>query len=180
MDTLTLDTNVLRDWSWVEGKVLEKRYKDDPNKKESLRTLFSKLTKLRDDKVCEIGITNQIFTDFEKDWNDLPSFINEMIGSHVSYASPSISTIPMMVPFVVLDKDEIFSILNDVFPNAKPKHKKFLSYKKDALQLYAHKVANRDVFLTSDEKILLSREILFSRWSINVMTLDEYINNKVS
>ncbi|MDP1714376.1 MAG: hypothetical protein Q8L41_06470 [Anaerolineales bacterium] len=179
MDKLTLDTNVLRDWSWVEGKILEKRYNDDPSKRESLKILFSKLTKLRDEGICEIGITNQICTDFEKDWNELPTFINEMIGSHVSYVLPSISTLPMMLPFVLLDEDEVFSILNDVFPGAKPEHKKFPSYKKDALQLYAHKVANRDVFLTSDEKIILSREILFSKWKIKVMTLEEYINNKV-
>lgn len=174
-----MDTNVLRDWAWIEGKVLEKRYNNNPNKRENLKILFSKLTKLRDDGICEIGITNQIFTDFEKDLGELPEFIDEMIGSHVSYATPSISTLPMMIPFVLLDEDEISSILNDVFPGAKPEHKKFPSYEKDALQLYAHKVANRDVFLTSDEKILLSREALLSKWKIKVMTLDEYINNKV-
>ncbi|MEN6394526.1 MAG: hypothetical protein ABFD53_12025 [Anaerolineaceae bacterium] len=179
MDTLTLDTNVLIDWCWVEGRVLEKRYNNDPNKREILKILFSKLTKLRDDGNCEIGITNQIFTDFEKDWNELPTFINEMIGSHISYALPSISTFPMKFPFVFLDEDEIFSILNDVFPSAKPEHKKYPSYKKDALQLYAHKVASRDVFLTSDKKILLSREVLSSKWMIKVMTLDEYVNRKV-
>jgi hypothetical protein len=178
MDTLTLDTNLLRDWAWVENRVQEIRYNDDQTIKKRLQPLFLALQELRDSGVCELGITTQIFTDFEKDAGDLPSFINDMIGHHVNLSGPSIQTFPWMFPIVFADVDDISEILNDVFAGARPEHKKFGSYKKDALQLTAHKAAKRDYFLTSDKRILASRKVLLNKWGIVVMMLEEYINMK--
>ena len=175
METLTLDTNVLNDWAWAEGRSAESRYGNDPAMRTKLIELFKQLKELRDDGVCELGITSQIFTDYEKDVGELPNFIEEMIGPYVSYALPSISTFPMIFPFVFADEDEINAIMADVFPHSKPEHKKHKSNKKDAFQLYAHRVTKRDIFLTSDKRILSARQVLFSKWNIQVMTLDEYI-----
>ncbi len=175
MDTLTLDTNVLNDWAWAEGRSSDKRYSNDPAKRDALANMFSRLKHLRDKGNCELGLTNQIFTDYEKDAGELPSFIEEMIGPYVSYALPSISTFPMIFPFVFAKENDIQSILTDVFPHSKPEHKKYKHNKKDALQLYAHQVAKRDIFLTSDRSIVAARKILLSKWQIHVMTLEEYI-----
>jgi hypothetical protein len=177
MDALTLDTNVLNDWAWAEGKSSERRYNNDSSKRATFATMFTKLKILRDNGKCELGITNQIYTDYEKDVGGLPAFIEDMVGPYVSYALPSISTLPMMFPFVFADKDEIESIMADVFPHTKPEHKKYQRNKKDAMQLYAHRVAGRDIFLTSDKDILAARQILFSKWQISVMTLEEYLQS---
>lgn len=175
MDTLTLDTNVINDWAWAEGRSTESRYNNDPIHRRNLIGLFGLLRKLRDDRVCELGITNQIFTDYEKDVGELPVFIEEMIGPYVSYALPSISTFPIIFPVVFADENEINAIMADVFPYSKPGSKKYKSNKKDAFQLYAHRVAGREIFITSDKKILSARQILLLKWRILVMGLDEYI-----
>jgi hypothetical protein len=176
METLTLDTNVLNDWAWSEERSSDYRYSNDSDFRTKTNILFRKLRKLSEEKICELGITNQIYTDYEKDANELPQFIGDMIGSYVTYALPSISTFPMLFPFVFADEKIIMEILADVFPLTKPEHRKYLSNKKDALQLYAHFIAKRDVFLTSDRKILSSRIVLRSKWKILVMSVEEYIN----
>jgi hypothetical protein len=177
MDKLTLDTNILRDWAWAEERSNEKRYEKDLSKKPKLVSLFSDLRMLRNNGICELGITNQIFSDFEKSVGELPTFIEEMIGSYVTYSTPSISTFPMFFPFVFANIGEIESILVDVFPNTSPDHRKYKSNKKDALQLYAHKIAKRDIFLTSDKKILEAHGLLCKKWGIEVSTLEYYVHN---
>ena len=178
METLTLDTNVLRDWAWAENRSTEERYGGDPSKRAELKGLFNKLRELRDQGKCELAITNQIFTDYGKDPDELPAYLSEMIGSYVIYAVPSISTLPLIFPFVFADENEIEAILKDVFPYTKPWHKKYKRNRKDALQLYAHKVAKRDIFLTSDNAILSSRRVLWIKWGIRVMALEEYIRRR--
>jgi len=178
MDLLTLDTNALRDWAWSENRTSEKRYGNNPEKKIALRETFNKLRNLKSIGKCEIGITTQIYTDYEKSVGELPDYIEEMIGSFadVSFSSPSISTFPMTLPFVLVDKDEIQGIFRDVFPNSKPHHKKYKKNRKDALQLYAHKIAGRDYFITTDSTILRAKDILKSKWLIKVETPESYIS----
>ena len=178
MDLLTLDTNALRDWAWSENRTNEKRYEDNPNKKIALRETFHKLRNLKSNGKCELGITNQIYTDYEKSVGELPDYIEEMIGSHeeVSLSSPHVSTFPMGFPFVLADEEEIQEIFVDVFPNSKPHHEKYKKNRKDALQLYAHRVASRDYFITTDATILRAKDILASKWSIKVETPESYIS----
>jgi hypothetical protein len=176
LESLTLDTNVLNDWAWAEGISSDQRYGNNSVVRAKLNLLYRELGKMRDDNLCELGITNQIFTDYEKDAGELPEFISGMIGKYVTLTLPSISTFPMVFPFVFADEKAILGIMADVFPHSKQENKKYLSNKKDALQLYAHSVAKRDVFLTSDRKILSARKVLISKWNIQVMSLDEYIN----
>jgi hypothetical protein len=178
MDKLTLDTNILRDWIWCEGKSQEIRYPNDPGKKESLKSLFFLLKKWSKQDICELGITNQIYTDYEKSANELPEQIEKMIGKYIDISTPSISTFPMVFPFVFADENEIEQILNMVFPNTKPHHKKYPKNRKDALQLYAHRVAKRDFFLTSDQSILNTKNRLKNPWGIKVMDLESYIEYK--
>jgi hypothetical protein len=72
MDRLTLDTNILRDWAWCEGKSTEKRYGNNEPKKEEIKVRITELKKLRDDRVCELGITTQLYTDFSESRGKLP------------------------------------------------------------------------------------------------------------
>ena len=178
MELLTLDTNALRDWAWSENRTSEKRYGNDPEKKSALRKSFEKLRNLRSNGRCEIGITTQIYTDYEKSVGELPDYIEEMIGpyANVSLSSPSISTFPMTLPFVLADEDEIQEIFVDVFPNSKPHHEKYKKNRKDALQLYAHRVASRDYFITTDATILRAKDILVTKWSTKVETPESYIS----
>ena len=175
MDKLTLDTNILRDWAWAEKRTTEIRYINDPTKRETLIKQFIELSKLRNQGICELGISTQIFTDYEKSIKELPQYIEDMIGPYVTFATPSISKFPMIIPFVLINKAKIDEILLDVFPNAKPDDRKYESKKKDAYQLYAHLVAKIDIFLTSDKRILEANKILSIKWMIQVKTLEEYL-----
>jgi len=65
MDKLTLDTNVVRDWAWCDGKSEEIRYGNDPTVLRRLKNQFETLKSLRGQGKCELGITNQLFTDYE-------------------------------------------------------------------------------------------------------------------
>ena len=178
MDLLTLDTNALRDWAWCEDKTSEKRFENNLVKKKSLRRIFDKLRAMKKDGKCELGITTQIYTDYGKSPGELPGYIEEMIGKYadISLSSPSISTFPWAFPFVFANKDEIFKLFIDVFPNSKPNHKKYYKNYKDALQLYAHKIAGRDYFITTDATILRAKDILGSKWSIKIKTPESYIS----
>ncbi len=175
MDLLTLDTNIIRDWAWSEGAPSETRYGNDPDKRLSLSVQFKCLKALRDAGRCKLAVTNQVFTDYESGGGALPRHIKDIIDSYLPYALPSISTFPIIFPTVFVDKAEIDAIFATVFPHSKPEHKRYASNRKDALQLYAHKVANRDFFLTSDKDILLAGTALQRSWGIHVITLDEYL-----
>lgn len=176
MDRLTLDTNVIRDWAWCDGRSKETRYGNDQTILREIKKRFEALKSLRDQGRCELGITNQVFTDYEKDSDELPKHIDEMIGPHVGFALPSISTFPLIFPTVFVDENEINAIFQCVFPNSLPHHKRYRKNQKDALQLYAHRVAQRDYFITSDEQILAARDMLSNAWDIRAMTLAEYLS----
>ena len=175
MDLLTLDTNIIRDWAWSEGATTETRYANDPDKRLSLSVQFNRLKTLRDAGRCKLAVTNQVFTDYESGGGALPRDINDIIDSRLPYALPSISTFPMIFPAVFVDEAEIDAIFATVFPHSTPEHKRYASNRKDALQVYAHKVANRDFFVTSDKHILRARAALQRSWGIRVITLDEYL-----
>jgi len=176
MDLLTLDTNILRDWAWCESRSSENRYGNDDGKKKFLSIAFDKLRLARDQGKCEIGVTTQIFTDFHKTYGVPPESISEMIGSHIQLTGPSLSTFPIMFPIVFADKDRIEHILECVFPGADPRSKKHPERRKDALQLYAHRIADRDYFITSDKALLSARVRLNGIYSIIVLALAEYID----
>lgn len=177
MDKLTLDTNALRDWAWSENRTSERRYGNNEDIKRSLRSTFDNLRNMSNDGRCEIGITTQIYTDYEKTVGELPDYVEDMIGPHaeVSISSPSISTLPWTFPVVFADENEIDEIFADVFPNSEPHHRKFEKNRKDALQLYAHRVASRDYFITTDATILRAKDILSSKWAVLVETPGNYV-----
>jgi hypothetical protein len=176
MDKLTLDTNVIRDWAWCDGRSKETRYKNDAARLRELKRQFDALKSLRDQGKCELGVTNQLLTDFESESGELPKHIEEMIGPYISIASPRISTFPLMFPVTFVDKKEIDAILQCVFPDSRPHHKKYSKNRKDALQLYAHRVASRDYFMTSDEQILAAHDILSAKWNVETTTLAQYLS----
>ena len=176
MDRLTLDTNVIKDWAWCDGMSKEIRYGNDPTVLCELRNQFETLKSLRDQGECELGITNQLFTDYESDSGELPKHIEEMIGSYVSIASPRISTFPLMFLLAFVDEKEIDAILQCVFPDSLPHHKRHRKNHKDALQLHAHRVARRDYFITSDAHILAAHEKLSNTWNIKAVSLAEYLS----
>jgi hypothetical protein len=125
--------------------------------------------------MCELGITNQIYKDYEKDAGQLPDFIEKIIIKFTPISIPSISTLPMALPSVVADSNMINEILQLVFPDSKPEHRMYEKNQKDALQLYAHWIAKRDYFLTSDKSIKLAKKIILKKWGIDVKKLEEYI-----
>ncbi len=181
MDKLTLDTNILRDWAWCEGKSTEARYGNSEAKRQELRCLFARLRALRDNMVCELGVTTQLYTDYgdhRRSDSSLPKHIQEMIGPYVSIATPAISTFPLVFPVVFVDENEIAQIFQDVFPHSNQSHKNYSKNRKDTLQLYAHRVAGRDYFVTSDRAILDSRPLLAQNRGIQVKPLGEYVSEK--
>jgi len=176
MDELTLDTNVIRDWAWCDGRSKEMRYGNDPTMLRKIKIQFEALKSLRDQGKCELGITNQVFTDYESDSGELPKHIKEMIGPYVSIASPRISTFPLMFPLAFVDEKEINAIIQCVFPDSLPHHRRYRKNWKDALQLHAHRVAHRDYFVTSDAQILAAHGMLSDTWNIRAISLVEYLS----
>jgi hypothetical protein len=80
----------------------------------------------------------------------------------------------------VFSDEEVERIFKDVFPDSEPYHKEYNSNQKDALQLYAHKIADRDLFVTTDKTILNKRFVLAKNWGIQVQSLDEYVSKRKS
>jgi hypothetical protein len=177
VDKLTLDTNILRDWAWASGKSHEVRYGGSAGKREEVFDAVSLLISVRDAGLCEFGVTTQVYTDFESDAGDLPEHIEDLLGSYVPLTSPSISVFPMTLPFVLADTDEIRAISDTVFPSPHPTEDKSAKRRKDALQLYAHKIAMRDVFLTNDKAILRAQNPLAKQHGIAVMSPSEYLKS---
>lgn len=179
MDTLTLDTNIMRDWAWCEERSHECRHGNNMNKKLEIQHQFHTLIQLRDNGECELGVTNIIFADFNKDGEDkLPDYISEMIGPYVEIASPTATIFPWEFPAIFVDPEEIENILKGTFPGSKPEHKKYSNNHNDALQLYAHLVAERDYFLTCDTGILRKTEKLNCDFGIKVLSLNNYLSLK--
>lgn len=178
MDKLTLDTNILRDWAWCDGKDPTIRHGNDEATRLRLARLFEDLKALRDSGECQLGITTQVFTDHPQTRGKLPQHIGEMIGPHVILAGPSIFTLPFIGPYVLAEVDVIEGIFRAVFPQSKEDDKKYQKNRQDALQLYAHRVAGRDCFVTADTTILAKRSVLAEDWGIQVRSLDEYISSK--
>lgn len=178
MDKLTLDTNVLRDWVWCLGKSSENRYEKNPDKKRrELQTLFEGLRILRDTGKCEIGITTQLYTDYNgKSLDDIPQYIKDLIGPYVSVLIPvNFFGFPLQFPAVFHDEREFEKLFRAVFPNSELKHKNYLKNQRDSWQLYAHRMANRDVFVTEDKGILNRESVLATHWNMQVKSLNEYI-----
>lgn len=179
VNRLTLDTNILRDWAWCEGRSTESRYTQDAEaKRRELRALFEKLTTLRDTGVCEIGITTRLYMDYGKGSRELPQYMSDMIGPYVRVAPPDMSDFPLSFPVVFPRTEQVQQvqrIFEDVFPHSKPGHGRYLENQKDAWQLYAHQVAGRDTFITQDKGILRMRSVLADKWGIHVKSLREYV-----
>lgn len=171
MDKLTLDTSVVRDWAWCLGYTTDKRYNNDPNVKATLQSSFNQLEALRNCGDCEIAITTQIYTDF--DGKSLPVPIQAVLSKYVELATPSLSTNPFVFPRVFAPEQEIRKLFGDIFPGVKwddsPKGRK------DALQLYAHLTAKRDYFITHDKDFHRQQAILLSRWGVQVLYLQDYL-----
>jgi len=174
MDKLTLDTNVLRDWAWVSRLTDEIRYGGRSDKREEIVSIMSRLINARDSNLCEFGVTTQIYTDYESDVGELPDYVETLLGSFVPLATPSISVFPMTLPFVFADVEEIESILYTVFDTSNSLDNNYNKHRKDALQLYAHKVASRDYFLTNDRAILRASSGLGEIHAIQVMSPIDY------
>ncbi len=174
MDRVTLDTNVLRDLAWCEGDSSQVRYGNDKARRAQLKQQFATLLALRDQGRCELGITTQVYTDYGRD--TLPPPIQALIGPYVRISTPGISTIPLAIPFVIANTEDLERIQRLVFPTTQPCSSSYQRARKDALQLYAHKVAGRDFFITSDTAILRAGALLRARWGIQVLTLEQYIS----
>ena len=173
-----MDTNVIRDWAWCKKWSNEERYQNDEVIRNYLKVLFNKLLAFRESGICELGITNQIYTDYEKDTGQLPNFIEKIIIKFTPISIPTISTLPMILPTVLADSNMINEILQTVFPNSKLEHRMYGKNQKDALQLYAHWAAKRDFFITSDKSIETAKKTLLKNWGIDVKKLEEYILSK--
>lgn len=181
MDKLTLDTNVLRDWAWSEDRSSESRYDNSNAKKEEIQQLMEILKSLRDSGACELGVTTQLYMDYDhKKPDNLPDYIREMIGPYVNVAKPAIFAFPLEFPVKFVEKEKVKEIFEVVFPNAKPGGKNYDKNYKDALQLYAHLIAERDIFITTDAAILRQRDLLEQKCGIKVKPLNEYVKKKLS
>lgn len=179
MEKLTLDTNLLRDWAWCEGRSNERRHGNDSAVKAQMQQHFTKLRYLGNQNQCEFGVTTQLLTDYDgKAINQLPGYLQAMLGSYVKIATPSLSTFPWAFPIGFVSKAKLMRLLSDVFPDSQPGHLKYEGNRKDALQLYAHLVAKRDIFLTNDKAILWSKDTLRDKWAITVSDLASYVTNR--
>jgi len=173
----TLDTNALRDLAWALDRSKEARYRGLPEKQGQVLQAFERILQLRDEGRCELGVTTQLYSDFAKSRANLPQDLQELIGDHVDIALPSVFGFPLAFPTVFADKDEYDRLFVDVFPHSREKHKKFNKNRLDAWQLYAHKVASRDVFITSDKGILRMHPVLMKKWSIRVQSPEEFVRD---
>lgn len=172
MDKVTLDSMELRDWLWCEGKSTEKRYGNDPSVKKRKKRDFARLRVLRNRGLCEIGVSTQLFTDLD---GRLPAQIDQAIGPFVDIQVPALSTFPIAFPVVFPESGDLSKLFQDMFPQSTKGHKCHQQHRKDVLQLYAHRVAGSEVFLTEDKAILSRQSILWNKWSVRVMSLDEYL-----
>jgi hypothetical protein len=177
VDKLTLDTNVIRDWAWATRKSTEIRYGGSVQQRTEVLGVMTRLIEARDAGLCEFGVTAQVYTDFERDVGGLPDYIEDLLGNYAPLASPSISVFPMTLPFVFADTDEIQAISNSVFPSSAPTDDTYAAQRKDALQLYAHKIAARDVFITNDKAILRAHGSLAMKYGITVKSPSEYLQS---
>lgn len=179
MDKITLDTNSWRDWAWSEGIRSETRHGGDSTKKQGLKADFAKLRSLRQKNLCDIGNPMQIYLDFEKtDWK-LRSDLQAFIASHSDTQIPVVFSFPLAFPMVFGLPDEYDSLFNLIFPDAKPEHKKYKSSRVDAMLLYAHIKADRDIFITSDKAFLRAKDKIKSNWQATVMSLETYLRNSL-
>jgi hypothetical protein len=85
-----VDTNIVKDWAWAEGRLQQTRYKNSPSRKSELLDMFSRLRELRDQGLCELGVTSQLYTDYDDTNGRLPQEIEEMIGKYFDAMSPGI------------------------------------------------------------------------------------------
>jgi hypothetical protein len=175
MDKLTLDTNTLRDWAWSEGIGNEYRYGGSEIMRAQVSRLFAQLKALRDNGMCEIGVTTQLYTDYDGTSGRLPEHIQQMLGTYVKIATPALFMFPLVLPFAGAGENSPEEIFRVVFPLSRRGQRKYESNHKDALQLCAHKVAGRDFFITTDRAILRKKAALAQQFGIEVRSVDEYV-----
>ena len=173
MDKLTLDTNALRDWAWAEGRTAEQRHQGA--QRDELRAAYAQLTKLRDAGRCELAVPPQISSDFAQSNGNPPAQLAALIGTVVELMTPSLTTYPIHLPAVCFDDNEFHGIFRIVYPSAKIDDARYESHRRDALLLYAHWVARRDIFITSDKAILNAGAQLRKNRAITVSGIREYI-----
>jgi len=184
-DHLTLDTNVLRDWAWAEHRSLEVRHGANESKRTQLLHIFTLLREWRDMGRCEFAVTTQLFTDYGGSVESVPSFIRGMIGNFLELGVPSVFTFPLAFPAAFPDMADLQRILDVVFPGSGPFEElkgdtRSDGRRKDVLQLYGHKLAGRDRFLTSDKAILRARTALSAECGITVTGLEDYARDALS
>ena len=132
---------------------------------------------MSDSGACELAVTSQIYTDLDK---GLPEHLAAMLGTYVVISTPGLSTFPVVFPAVFLDDSVRDDILRTAFPETVPEHRKYAKNIKDALQLYAHRVAGRDIFLTNDRGLLKAQVALRSRHDIVVESLSDYLEYRAA
>jgi hypothetical protein len=101
-----------------------------------------------------------------------------MVGEYITIGTPGIFGFPLIFPLVFVNKSEVEQLFNDAFPDSKQGDKNYIHNQKDVLQLYAHKVAQRDVFITNDKAILEKKDILAKNWGIIVKSLEDYLSEQ--
>jgi hypothetical protein len=173
MDKLTLDTNALRDWAWADGLTAEQRHQGA--QRDELRAAYVQLTKLRDAGRCELAVPPQISLDFAQSSGNPPAPLAALIGTVVELTTPSLTTFPIHFPAVYFDDNAFNAIFRIVYPSAKIDDARYENHQRDTLLLYAHWVASRDIFITSDKAILNAGAELRKNRAITVSGIREYI-----
>lgn len=177
MDKLTLDTNVWRDWAWCEGVTSEKRYGNDANQKNVLHQNFAKLKSLHSQNLCEIANPLQIYLDFKKSGWKLPSVLENFISQNSDKNLPVVFSYPLAFPVVFGNKEKYEELFSHIFPDSNRGDKKYESNHRDTMLLYAHIIAQQEIYITSDKAILKCEQELQNDWGTRAMNLSGYIDS---
>jgi hypothetical protein len=176
MDKLTLDTNALRDWAWANGLTAEKRHQRSADRDFYL-CAYSDLTRLRDAGICELAVPPQFSADFWRTDGVPPEDLARLIGPTIALVTPGLSTYPIHYAAEYFDEKTSEDLFRAIYPQTLPCHKKYRSNQRDAILIYAHFVAQRDYFITSDGAIIDAAVQLKRRWSLNVVRIGDYVRD---
>lgn len=157
----------------VDTNVLLSRVKEREAGHENAKTLLS----FDGNGLCDICVTTRVDRDVQKE--PLRSQIASLpvaaspIGSNFVLDESRLDSAEMLGSSETAQlADDLKSLL---FPYTKPGNKKYCNNMRDVSHLVAHKIANRDVFVTDDTGILDFREELVARFGIRVMGLEEIV-----
>jgi len=163
MDTLTVDTNVIRDIAD------EHRPRHD---------IASKLIALHEAGKCEIRLT----TRFDVDVPDGP--LRERLKEFKVLAGPPVGTV-FRLDYSALGLGDMLAsdeqirttdqLMELLFPGADRANRRHRNRTADVDHLLGHQISGRDAFLTNDHGILDKREQLQKRFGIVVMDPAEYL-----